>query len=1654
MEWFILSRDLHVLCVPSSDSKDSLPIFNDKQTIVLQNNTVVSTYDFSVQQKHPDATNLKYGNYIVFRDKYGKARMYTLISHDGDDLTQTWHAEDIGLDLLNETADKWDYTGESHGIDWYFNNLVLKDTGWSIGINEISNLTRGLKFDGQSDTQLKRLGDIANQFDGAEIDFEVELDGSRVTKQVINIYRKVGNSMTQQRFIDAVNLKSLQSSGSIEDLCTAMIGYGSQPDIKDGENAEDVPPIDFADLSYDDGQFFSPKGDKAVYDRLNHLVWSRYSGFDTTNQNETKGYITGIYNYETKDPNELLNRTITQLKKRNAPSETYEANLLDINADIGDEVQIAHNNYNPPIYLSARVESVTNCYTASGQDTGILGDYQKLESQIDPRIKEMIDQLADQIKPNYTWIRYAKDDKGTGMTATPTADTKYVAIVSNKPTGVPSDDPADYAGHWQLIQGQDGKDGIPGATGADGKTSYTHFAYANNVSGTADFSLDNPSGRSYMGVYSDFTKADSTNPDDYIWSLTKGSDGKDGVQGLQGADGKDGIPGKAGTDGKTSYTHIAYANSADGKKDFSESPDNHSYVGMYVDFIKEDSNDSDKYGWSLIKGEDGLDGTPGKDGVAGKDGVGIESTQIMYAQSTSGTTAPTTGWTAQVPTLIKGQYLWTQTTWLYTDSTGEAGYTVSYNAKDGNTGANGVAGKDGVGIKSTVIEYAVSSNGVTKPSTGWSASIPTVVPGQFLWTRTTWSYTDSTNEVGYSVAQAGATGPKGDKGNSGTDGVAGKDGIGVKSTAITYALGDSGTAAPTTSWTTSVPSLVKGKYLWTKTVWLYTDNTSESGYSTTYIGKDGNDGNNGVAGKDGVGISATKIEYVGSTSGTNKPTNGWLTTVPSVAAGSFLWTKTTWSYTDGTSESGYSVAKMGEKGPQGPQGLQGLQGTTGNQGIQGPKGLDGKSSYTHIAYGTSNSGAGFTQTPSASTTYIGMYVDQTATDSTDPNKYAWSLIKGADGAQGTPGAKGADGKTPYFHSAWANSVDGKTGFSTTDSVNKSYLGTYTDFTVADSADPTKYAWSLIKGADGVNGKDGVAGKAGTDGRTPYFHTAWADSADGKINFSLTDATNRGYLGTYTDFVQADSTDTTKYAWSLIKGRDGSNGAPGKAGTDGKTPYFHQAWADSKDGKINFSTTDPTNRGYLGTYSDFTQADSTDPSKYFWTELVGNLQVGGRNYFLNSDFSQAETNWEDTNSVWFISGEKCNGQKVMTVTPTVAWMSGSTNSFSQTMSTITNQQVTVSVWAKASKSGAKFHSEPFGGYGAFNTSLTNTWKRYSYVAQTNTNGTIFFMAVDVGTQYWISMPQVEIGNKVTDWSPAPEDTQGQIDKVNNGLEHVEGLYNSILTPVASITAPPNPKEGQGWWVLNANQQMIGFKIYKNGAWGDAQIQQSAMNIGTLNGNIINGATINTSDFNMSFDQTNAIDGANKKGVTTIENGEIRTDFQIKSTKQTGYVHLTPEGLSTGSTKLDGTEQNSVSLAFGQIDLATTAGTPSGGTRLVRGSLNAEDMEKSGTTYWESGGAGDRQKFWAYKQFRRVVLTGVIVLPQANFGTGGNGYRTIFNITDTSLRPLTVRWVKCSSFGSVPHLGVLEFRPNGDVVAIGVPSPERYSFEGESYAIENL
>lgn len=339
-------------------------------------------------------------------------------------------------------------------------------------------------------------------------------------------------------------------------------------------------------------------------------------------------------------------------------------------------------------------------------------------------------------------------------------------------------------------------------------------------------------------------------------------------------------------------------------------------------------------------------------------------------------------------------------------------------------------------------------------------------------------------EVTFTEVVDGERGPKGDKGDRGNDGLPGKNGVGIKNTTVTYGLSDNETTQPT-NWTANPPALVKGKYLWTKTVWTYTDDTSETGYQKTYVARDGNDGNNGIAGKDGVGIKKTTITYAVGTSGTTAPTSGWNSQVPNVPAGQYLWTKTVWTYTDNTNETGYSVSKIGEKGDKGEKGERGAQGERGPQGLQGPqgiqgipgaKGADGKTQYTHIAYADTTIGGGFSQTDT-NKPFIGMYQDFNAIDSQNPQDYRWSKWKGSDGRDGIPGKAGADGRTPYVHFAYADSADGRDGFSLTQNGSKRYLGVCTNFNQANSTNPADYVWNDMVGSVSVGGENLITNSA-------------------------------------------------------------------------------------------------------------------------------------------------------------------------------------------------------------------------------------------------------------------------------------------------------------------------------------------------------------------------------------------------------------------------------------------------------------------------------------------------------------------------------------------------------------------------------------------------
>lgn len=326
---------------------------------------------------------------------------------------------------------------------------------------------------------------------------------------------------------------------------------------------------------------------------------------------------------------------------------------------------------------------------------------------------------------------------------------------------------------------------------------------------------------------------------------------------------------------------------------------------------------------------------------------------------------------------------------------------------------------------------------------------------------------------------------------------------------------------------------------------------------------------------------------------------------------------------------------QGIPGPQGEQGIQGPQGPRGEQGIPGTPGADGKTPYLHIKYApVENPTSGqMTETPDI---YIGTYTDYLQDNSTDPAAYTWAKFRGDDGQPG---------KNGYTWIKYASMPNGEDMSDNPDTVpwidtdgniicdtvgNPIYLEPeYVAYigiannkeTPTESDDPADYTWTRYKGADGENGSDGKDGADGKDGKTSYTHIAYANSADGKTDFSVSDS-NREYIGMYADFTEQDSTNPDDYAWTLVKGANGAQGIPGKAGADGKTPYFHIAYANSADGKTGFDVVVSAGKQYIGQYTDYdTPDDSIDPTKYSWTKIKGEQGdkgeqgVPGRTYFI-------------------------------------------------------------------------------------------------------------------------------------------------------------------------------------------------------------------------------------------------------------------------------------------------------------------------------------------------------------------------------------------------------------------------------------------------------
>lgn len=678
MEYYFTDRKFNVMGVARTTGKGEWLVSADSEVKATGDRPAIAltlTIPFKTEQEQAIDEMAAENNFVLYQDEEGNGHQMVIASVTHDTLAHihTVVCTDAGNDLMNEVVGA--YTADKAYTIADYILMFTNDSGWEIGINEFPTDVRTLTWTDE-DTSLSRIKSVAEDFD-AVLSFGFVFVGTTAVKRVINIrHEETSDSLISFEMNKDIN--NIVKTVDIYDMETSVKAYGATPD---GSN----DPINLIGYSWTDptGQFVLDQYG-FLHDTIAVQKYSRLLSND--NPNPTQSDWNRVKTFESTTQATLLQAALADLKKYNHPNVNYEVDLANAPyVPLNQTVHIADENQQ--LFLSAKVLSVER--SRAGHYTKLtLGDYANEQPNLYSALKDMAVKIENIPKTvqYYPWVRYADDDKGTNMSALPSGK-KYMAIVWSNKSSVPSDNPTDYAGKWALIQGKDGADGVPGAKGADGRTSYFHTAWANDVSGQSGFTVSGGDGKKYIGTYSDFTLADSTNPADYNWALFKGADGATGPQGPQG---DQGLPGAKGADGRTAYAHFAYANSQDGNTDFSTTDSNRKYIGFYSDFTSGDSTNPSAYSWSLIKGADGADGKDGVPGKAGADGK-TPYFHIAYADSSDGNT------NFSLDTPGSRKYIGSYTDFTQADSTNPALYSWQLvQGPKGDTGPQGPQGPQGI----------------------------------------------------------------------------------------------------------------------------------------------------------------------------------------------------------------------------------------------------------------------------------------------------------------------------------------------------------------------------------------------------------------------------------------------------------------------------------------------------------------------------------------------------------------------------------------------------------------------------------------------------------------------------------------------------------------------------------------------------------------------------------------------------------------------------------------------------------------------------------------------------------------------------------------------------------------------------------------------
>ena len=761
----------------------------------------------------------------------------------------------------------------------------------------------------------------------------------------------------------------------------------------------------------------------------------------------------------------------------------------------------------------------------------------------------------------YTWIKYAKDANGTGMTDDPNGAV-YIGISYNNESSTESNDPTQYA--WTKIQGADGK---------KGEDAYTIFLENENISFATDENRDPLSEQAYT---SGITIMKGAKP---VTEFTIGDIAK--TQGIA----------VAKTDTAIAIS-VINGNPLPNDSGVIEIPIS---VGgtVFKKILSWTCSKKGDQGIQGIQGPQGVQGEKGKDGTS----VTISNKSITYQLSTSGTVVPTGTWQTSPQTIPEGQYQWTKTSVTYSDGNKTESYSISYRGKNGSNGTS-------VKTTSTSVKYQVGDSGTTKPTGTWQTNVPTVAQGKYLWTQTIVNYSDGNSTESYSVSYRGIDGNNGVNGMNAATIYLYQRATSTPSkpsNVLTYTFSTTKiTGTLNNGWSTAIPTGTDAVYVTVASVSSKNDTITiaTSAWSAPVVlaqnGKTGSDG------KAGLNV-ATIYLYQRNTSKPSKPSasvtytfstgvasglnNGWSQKIPDGTNPLYvtLATASSNTATDTILSSEWSdVVVMAQNGEDGQDGIS-------------PK---------------------VSLSKSGNTTTISI-VDATGTHT--------QTVK--DGTNGTPGEAGKDGKTSYFHVKYSND-GGKTFTGNSGEDTGTYMGSYTDYTEADSTDVKKYTWVKVKGDKGDTGQKGQDGTSITitsKSVTYQASTSGTTAPTGTWSTSVPTVNNGQYLWTKTTVQYSDGNKTEAYSVSY----KGTNGTNGTSVTVSKTEVTYQVSTSGTTAPTGtWSTTMPScDQGlYLWTKTYVKYSDGKDTTSY----AVSYKGVDGEKFAFNMlrETNQGSKHWEN------------------------------------------------------------------------------------------------------------------------------------------------------------------------------------------------------------------------------------------------------------------------------------------------------------------------------------------------------------------------------------------------------------------------------------------